>query len=441
MMKGKLKENEIRHLALHLEGFYEGPSLEECLRNGLSVPLSDKALREEEIFFIDEIPVLFPLSDKSQWYSKLEKGVEFHHDILKSAFYLLSGFQEQDPDLYDPNGRFSWEHSLQYRLGIGGKAVVNHYFEVLLDALEQCCRLTGRDFRRTGPPKPVLFLSHDIDRIRKYTLRNVVHTFLHIFRPGHQGMKAQRRIGIFRDHLRGFLLFRKDPYKNSLDLLDLEKGLGIRSTWFLLEKRGAHNSKYRFSDREIGTLTARIEEEGSEVGLHGTLESSGNAVLLGEERERLGKICRTEPLGCRQHFLRYRLPASARAQEEAGLVYDASLGFAEQTGFRNSYCHPFRSWDFEKEESRELWHLPLVAMDVSLLEYMGKEVGELESELAPLLEETIRFNGVFSLLWHNCRLDEEEYPGIGPVYRKILEGILEKGLEPRCGIEIVKKVK
>jgi len=87
----------------------------------------------------------------------------------------------------------------------------------------------------------------------------------------------------------------------------------------------------------------------------------------------------------------------------------------------------------------ELWQLPLLAMDVSLLEYMKIGVADIPASLEPLLEECQRVGGVFSLLWHNCRLDEEEYPGISRCYIEILEKALALGFTSLTGNEIVKK--
>jgi len=446
-MQGAVKSPEIDHLAVHLEQWYEGPRLRDVLdragspanKPAFRIPLSESPLSEGDVIHIGQVPVLFPMSAEKKWYTIRPEGVEFHHDILKGAFYLLSGYQEQQPEMYDRFGRFAWKNSIQQRLGFTGMAVVNHYFKILLDALEAYCRQAGQPFQRKGPGEPVLFLSHDIDRTRKYTFRNLVHISLQLGRRDYGGADFGGRVRRFRDHLTGWITSRKDPYRNFDDMLELEEALGIRSTWFLLEKRGGRNSKYRFTDPEIRTLLEKLDREGHEVGLHGTFESSGNATLLEGEYQRLGHAAGKEPRGCRQHFLRYRHPDSTRAQVAAGLVYDASLGFAEQPGFRHSYAHPFRLYDFEKQETLPLWHIPLTVMDSGLLEYMGVGVQELKDTMDPLLEEVRRWNGVFSLLWHNCRLDEEEYPGIGKAYMDILESILKSGFRPGRGIEIAKK--
>lgn len=446
-MEGHLTSSEIGHLAVHLEQWYEGPAFQDILsRNGtrpgqpaFRIPLSQAGLTEQEVFFIGAVPVLFPMSSEKEWYAVHNNGVDFHHDILKGAFYLLSGYQERQTDCHDRYGRFMWEHSIQHRLGFTGIPVVNYYFGILLDAMDHYCRLTDQPFRRTGPQEPVLFLSHDIDRIRKYSFRNLIHVFLQLGRRGFGGADFRGRVRRFRDHLAGWVRSGKDPYWNFEEMLELEHSLGIRSTWFMLEQRGRRNSKYRFTDPDIQSLIHRLIREGHEPALHGTIESSGDPSILRGEYQRLGEAAGKDPGGCRQHYLIFRHPETTNAQLEAGLTYDASLGFAEQPGFRHSYAHPFRLYDFERQVTLPLWHIPLMVMDSTLLEYMVVGVGQLQEQIDPLVEEVRRWNGVFSLLWHNCRLDEEEYPGIGLAYKNILASILKAGFRTGCGMEIVKR--
>lgn len=435
---------EIQHLALHLEDFYEGPSLTQCLlaeegpsTDGIYVPRSSASLPAIKPPVVAGLPVLFPSSDSPQWYSQKGQAVAFHHDIIKSAFYLLSGFQELEESHYDSHGRYRWDRSVQHRLGITGRPLVNEYFDVLLNALEVHCRASGKPFERRGIPSPALFLSHDIDRITKYSIRNVVHCFLHVFRKDFGAQSLQGRIRNFRDHLRGWAFSGEDPYHNLEAMMEQEKALGIRSTWFFLEQRGAHNSKYRFSDPSISAMLKKLQAEGHEVGLHGTLQSSTDPKILAHEMQALKAAGGASPRGIRQHYLKYDRKKSPLIQQEAGLLYDATLGFAEQMGFRNSYAFPFRLYDFEKRRSMKLWQIPLVAMDVTHLEYLGQGPEEFPRALKPLVLEIKKRGGVLSLLWHNCRLDEEAYPGIQRMYQDLLEGLLEEGFEARTGVELI----
>jgi hypothetical protein len=145
--------------------------------------------------------------------------------------------------------------------------------------------------------------------------------------------------------------------------------------------------------------------------------------------------------GIRQHYLKYDNPHTTRIQEDAGLSYDSTLGFAEQTGFRNSYTHPFRLYDFDRQRPFGIWQIPLLVMDVTLTGYMGIPVREIPETVQPVLEEVKKFGGVLGMLWHNCQLDDEASPGINEMYVRLLTGILEAGFISRNGLELIEDFK
>ena len=452
-MERGLTEYEIRYLLDHLAPMYTGADLseflviEESLDRDASgsvgdspqifIPASSSPYLEEKVITIGAIPVLFPCSTQSQWYSQEGISIRFHHDILKSAFYLLSGYQEYNSRERDEYDRFPWEASIQYQLGITGIPVVNYYFEVILEAFTLLCQINGLPFQKVDREAPVLFLSHDVDRIKKYSFRNMVYMWLQF--PGiiPSENKLPKRFWNLVDYTLGYLLQTKDPYWNFKQLMDQEKRLGIRSTWFFLEKRGRKNSRYHFSNKKIKTLIGQLTDAGHEIGIHGTMQSSINREVLDAEIQRLRLVCKRPVEGIRQHFLKYRNPLTPQIHEEAGLQYDATLGFAGQIGFRNSFAGPFRLFDFERNKAWDVWELPLNVMDVTLLNYMNLPAEAIVETLRPLMEEVSRFNGVLAILWHNCNLDEDEFPGINEVYEKLLEMLLEAKFEPLTGAEII----
>jgi len=53
----------------------------------------------------------------------------------------------------------------------------------------------------------------------------------------------------------------------------------------------------------------------------------------GLEKNTLEEIIERGGYGCRQHFLKFEVPATWRIQEKAGFLYDTSLTFADHDGF------------------------------------------------------------------------------------------------------------
>jgi len=440
MMDRKISDKEFHYLMDHLDMLYTGASLREYVnlnnqrkQESLFIPLSEEMPDIEKMIRIDGIPVLFPCSEKSFWYSEEKKGITFHHDILKSSFYLISAYQEYKSQDLDEHGRFPWISSIQHSLGITQKPVVNYYFEVILEAFEKFCALHKLDFQRKIREAPVFFLSHDVDRIKKYTLRNLVFSIMQFpgLKPGSLG--GARQLKIIVNYATGILLGKKDPYWNFYEMTDLEKELKISSTWYFLEKTKLDNSRYHFKDAKICHLITYLAEKGHEVGIHGTLESSSDLNTLKKEILELNMVSGLPVAGIRQHYLKYCHPHTSRIQSATDLIYDSSLGFAEQIGFRNSYAYPFRLFDFENQRPIDIWQLPLNVMEVSLIGYMNIEIASIPETIRPVLHEVLKFKGVFSLLWHNCRLDEESMPGVHETYNLLLREILNSGCIPLTG--------
>jgi len=452
MMERGLNLNEIRYLLDHLAFLYRGPDLHDFLvtketdisnrkqgQGVLLIPESNQKLDPENIITIEQVPVLFPCSKETEWYSVEGTLVRFHHDLLKSAFYLLSGYQEYVNGEKDAHGRYPWKLSIQHQLGVTGTPVVNYYFEVILEAFGKLCKIIGLPFDRTVREAPVLFLSHDVDRIRKYSLRNLAYVGMQLLKikPDPESLGHTGLLKNLMQLLKGVLFHLKDPYWNFTELKELEHKNKISSTWFFLEKTSMENSRYHFRHKKIRLLIAELAHKGDEIGLHGTLESSEKPGILAAELQRLENVCDSPVLGIRQHFLKYSNPATTKIQMETRLLYDASLGFAEQIGFRNSYAWPFKLYDFKEQKSMDIWQLPLNAMDVTLLGYMQTPLPEFLEALHPVIQEVKKFKGVFSLLWHQCRLDEQAYPGIFQVYQSLLEEIMGQGFHSLTGEQVV----
>ena len=102
-------------LAMHIEPLVEIKKLISYGSddNKIIFKSSSADLNPDRVVTIDGIPILFPASDEKTVYTISGGRLIFNHDLLKSAFYLLSGYQEfSQPDLRDQWGRFPYRHSI-----------------------------------------------------------------------------------------------------------------------------------------------------------------------------------------------------------------------------------------------------------------------------------------------------------------------------------------
>ncbi len=127
-MERVLSHNEIeyilKHLGWHYSGFdpepfllfFQGGKLDTVPGSPkIYMPQSSQRPNPDNPILINNLPVLFSCSDKTDWYTIDDNSIYFHHDLIKCAFYLLSGYQEYEFQEMDAWGRFPWNKSIQFR--------------------------------------------------------------------------------------------------------------------------------------------------------------------------------------------------------------------------------------------------------------------------------------------------------------------------------------
>lgn len=97
--------------------------------------------------------------------------------------------------------------------------------------------------------------------------------------------------------------------------------------------------------------------------------------------------------------------------EYAGFIYDSTGSYADMLGFRYGVCYEFSMFDFLQRQKLKLRQRPLIAMECSVIDerYMGLGYSdEALKIMQDLKEKCYRYNGNFSLLWHNSHLKSTE---------------------------------
>ena len=109
-----------------------------------------------------------------------------------------------------------------------------------------------------------------------------------------------------------------------------------------------------------------------------------------------------KPRGGRQHWLRFDRHEKLFANSKSRLVYDSTLGFSEDVGFRNGASFAFPPYNFEREEPYRFLEIPLALMDSALISASQSSVEQAAKLTAKVLQESRRWGwGGIALLWHN----------------------------------------
>ncbi|KAB1189958.1 hypothetical protein GJR96_17435 [Haloferax sp. MBLA0076] len=262
-----------------------------------------------------------------------------------------------------------------------------------------------------------LLLTHDVDRPYK--------TYQSLF-------YATRERPAY--HLRT-LLSRENPYWQFEDIVELERELGVRSSFYFLDEPSLlrtgsltdlldpanwieHFGRYDITSDELVDLVQDLDAGGWEVGMHGSFRSCEDIDRLDTEKRELESILGHEILGGRQHHLKLG-DSTWEFHREIGLTYDASPGSSTDVGFQHGY-QPFRPFD------DEFVVFPLTLMEVALPD-PGVSFDAAWAECERLLVEAEANDAVMTVLWHPRYFNEDEFPGYRRLYRQLVEWALERG--------------
>ena len=385
--------------------------------------LSNQDLILNNIIYSESIPILFPvLKDVDNVYTRNNNNLIFNHDILKSAFYFLSGYQELNPEYKGKFNRFPYELSIQNKLGITRKPIVNYYFNFIKSGLTEFCKQNDIYFTPKKQIKPfTFFLTHDIDKVDTYTIYDLIYYIKVLLGLRKKDISFTKKLRKVFEYTYNFFFTKNNPNWDFDFLRSIEEKHNFKSAFYFLPRDLKHqDAYYSFNEKRLLKLFDQLKKENCEIGIHGTNKSATDLECLNSNITELIKYSNYTISGIRQHRLIFDINITPFLHEKAGLLYDTTLGFAEHEGFRNSYCLPFKLYNFKEERPFNTWEIPLNIMDATLFEYRKLNTSDAFNSVKSIIEEIIRFNGIFTLLWHNGYFDEILNPGIKDFFIQLL---------------------
>jgi len=327
-------------------------------------------------------------------------------DYLSSIFYMINSLQEYNTTDVDEIGRFKYTNSYQNKFGNIRDNLVGQYSQKIFPQVQQ--------------PKSRIFLSHDIDSVNGAVVQDSY--FL---------LKKGNPLPVFRLVLNAAL--QRPDWLNMDKIMKIEDEHSLKSTFFWLVNKGRLNKREVNSDYDINSSKIRpilksIEDKGWENGLHKSISTD----TYKEESAKLALPI----VANRNHYLKFRLPDLYDDIEASGLQMDASLGFAEAIGFRNSFGLPFHPFNLKERKPYSFVEVPLTVMDGTLKQYRGVPLNETAEEIISFLEKN-RTGSLISILWHNTYFTDYKFGGYVKVYKQLLEYIHANGMHSINPREIV----
>jgi len=331
-------------------------------------------------------------------------------DYLTTAYYMLNSIQEQRDQNPDELGRFRFKSSYQFQFNNATQNIVQQCF----DEISKVCDVPVRK------EKTRFFLTHDIDAVNGA----IIEDGFNVLKKG--------RIDLFLKML-FHVAIQKPDWLNMDKIMALESEYDCKSVFYWLVNQGRINKReanadYAFSSKPIQKAFRQVDANGFENGIHTSISPE----TLAGEIHKFGKL----PIGNRYHYLKFNLPDMYMDVEQSKLKLDASLGFAEEPGFRNSYGLPFNPYNQVDRKPFSFVEVPLHVMDRTFYQYKRSAVVEAEREIISFFEKN-RENCVLSILWHNNFFTDYKFKGYLDLYKKILAYIKENNFETITQEEII----
>ncbi len=358
---------------------------------------------------------------------------------LRAVFTLLAREEERLEPARDQWDCFAGTQSRLHALGVLDRPLVNQFARRLADrltrwALARHATLPTLALWPHGKRFAVM-LSHDVDEVRFGSLVEATRLLPLARTPRSYALRA----GLTQAARGALGLGHADPYWNFERWLASEETRGFRSSFYFcaprLDARHEYDARYRFGDRvdfegrrgTVTTLMARLAERGCDVGLHGSYLSHTSGDELARQRAQVEAASGRAAVGTRQHYLRFDIARTWRAQEEAGFEYDSTLGYNEAIGFRAGIAAPFAPWDAAAGRPHRLLELPLTLMDGALFRTLGLDGGGAAARVREHLDVVERAGGLAVLLWHPNGAHERAFPGWWQAWEAALDALAGRG--------------
>jgi peptidoglycan/xylan/chitin deacetylase (PgdA/CDA1 family) len=224
----------------------------------------------------------------------------------------------------------------------------------------------------------------------------------------------------------------ENPYQNIDEILEIEEGHGLRSTFFFRTRMDSEHPPPVYDIKEYRSDIRGMISGGWEVGLQSDPMSSGNLERLGEEKSTLEEVAGTRVSGNRTHY--------TIDEENHGQLLDnlAALGFGYDSSIK---------YNRDKLTERDLGYFarkgvpvfPIGLMDALMFGGLVEEEQVLEKvKEAVSLCRGLPSKRVLTVIWHNCSLKMK----FGRKYSEVVEYLAsEETLEIVTGAELSKRLK
>lgn len=336
-------------------------------------------------------------------------------DIIASAFFFLTRWEEHVLPQRDKHGRFPCKYSFIQRNNLESRALVNEYVEFLWNILQ---KLSYTGIRKSRKYKVVP--THDVDNFMRFD------TYLKSAKTLLSDLIIRRNTGLFLKDLKLILKIRSDKQKDPFDTFDYlmdesEKIACVSEFYFIPAIKGEYDFQYSINDDRLAKTIKNIAKRGHKIGMHASYNVLKKPMVFLAELKRLKNIY-PEIRSNRNHFLRFEVPASWQVMADNNFTKSSNMAFSNKAGFRSSCCYPYQVFNILSRKVLDLIEQPLIMMEAALVKDKVNP-DDFFLQAIELANEVKKYNGEYVFLWHNSNFNLPEWEAFAKGYSGFLLAI------------------
>jgi hypothetical protein len=209
-----------------------------------------------------------------------------------------------------------------------------------------------------------------------------------------------------------------DSYVNAINwMMGVNEVAGNSMAFYFITKNTSKlDTMEDFDSYKMRVLLREISNRGHEIGIHPGYETFNNPENFKKTVDELRRLLKEEgiqqnSIGGRQHFLRWDAAQTPHLWEQNGLAYDSTLSYADRSGFRSGICYEYKMYDIVNRQPFKLKQLPLIVMESTVISQRYEGLGYSRAAFDRFIyfkNICHKYSGTFTLLWHNCHLENKK---------------------------------
>jgi hypothetical protein len=269
----------------------------------------------------------------------------YNFDLLSNTFYHLAALDERVKATRDELHRLpdAEDSFIEY----SAVPYVNELFWMFEQFLTEAVSHRNDVYlvKRTAWPQDEPYavgLSHSISRLQRWTvggfMKDSLIDWLHLFNI----KRFIRETG--KKWL--YLATNDEQYWTFETIIALEEQYAVTSSWLWgttkrdKKKRTLHDVDYTLDDTDISEMIQRQCKEGHDVSLLASEMAYRDDVLEGQKRDLMNFTQRNQ-MGVRHPLRRSNPEKTVEYHNRYNFVYDSTIGFIDQTGFKHGIAFPY----------------------------------------------------------------------------------------------------